>query len=219
LIGVIVVCAIIIGVVFHGSNTTDDEYTRVGISETKENQYTKKSNDVPKENIESKKKESTAKESTVKTTPSNEFSEENFEFVYGKQNILTDPTYKRVDNTRYSFYYSVPTHFIKDTYEEIYYAPDKTAKMKVVLMSNDTGRSLSSVMNEYINGIGGDVTYSANGETWFALSITSNGNSYYIKGFVDHYVRAFIFSCPKEYVDIYSGYINYIEGNSKRTDV
>ena len=73
-------------------------------------------------------------------------------------------------------------------------------------------------MNEHISKLGGTVEYKASGKDWFALSVKKNGECYYIKGFVDQYVRMMYMEFPAEYLDGYKGYLEYMEDNYKRTD-
>lgn len=101
----------------------------------------------------------------------------------------------------------------------MYQPYDNSAVMEINAYSNTYNMSVQEAMNSYISLIDGTVKYSANGDTWFALSIQKDGVDYYIKCFVDHYIRYFTFSFPDQYLDVYEPYINYIEDNFKRTDV
>lgn len=114
----------------------------------------------------------------------------------------------------------IRSHFVKDdTSDNItYYSPDKTAVMEIIASDNASNKSVTDVMNGYIASIDGEVTYSASGETWFAVSMRKDGVAYYIKGFVDNYIREFTFDFPSEYLDVYDDYIEHIEDNFKRTD-
>ena len=143
-----------------------------------------------------------------------------YSFRSGEQNLTTEPTYVTVSDSQYSYYCHVPNHFVKDdTSDHItYYSPDKTAVMKIIAFNNSSNKSVADVMNNYIASIGGEVTYSASGESWFAVSIRKDNVAYYIKGFVDHYIREFTFDFPIEYLDIYDDYISHMEDNFKRTD-
>lgn len=144
---------------------------------------------------------------------------EQFSYAYNQDNINENPTYKRVEDSQYSYYCAVPMHFIEDIEGRQYRAPDNTAIMKIIADNNRSNMTVEQAMNEYISEVGGTVTYSAKGDTWFAVSMEKDGIAYYMKGFVDHYIREFSFSFPTEYLGIYDIYINYIEDNFKRTDV
>ena len=150
-------------------------------------------------------------------------SEENekiYSFRSGERNLITEPTYITVSNDQFSYYCHVPSHFVKDDASDniVYYSPDKTAVMEIIASNNTDNKSVSDVMNDYITSVGGEVTYSASGESWFAISIRKDDIAYYIKGFVDDYIREFTFDFPAEYLDVYDDYINHIEDNFKRTN-
>ncbi len=142
-----------------------------------------------------------------------------FSYTFNQENITESPTYTRIENSEYSYYCAVPKHFIEDVAGKVYRAPDNTALMDIRSKSNTSNMTVEQAMNEYISEIDGTVTYSASGDTWFAVSIEKDGIAYYMKGFVDHYIREFTFSFPTKYLDVYDVYINYIEDNFKRTDV
>ena len=144
-----------------------------------------------------------------------------YNFGLNPYGLNQSPTYTKISNSSYSFYCYVPTHFTctSSTLPMVYHAPDNSAKMEIDAYYNSYNMSVQEAMNSYISLIGGTVKYSANGDTWFALSIQKDGVDYYIKCFVDHYIRYFTFSFPDQYLDTYELYINYIEDNFKRTDV
>ena len=145
--------------------------------------------------------------------------EEEFDFRYGVTDIIENPEYKMISNSKYEYYCHVPSHFVADhDLDRVrYYSPDHTAVMEIVSYINTENKTAKEALNERIAALGGEVSYSASGETWFAVAIRKNGNSYYTKGFVDKYVREFIFDFPTEY-EIYREYVEYMEDNFKRTD-
>jgi len=146
-------------------------------------------------------------------------AEEDFDFRFGATGIVTNPDYQMIYDNNYSFYCYVPSHFLK--YETLggvrYYAPDKTAVLDITAYINSANRTPKELLDARIAELGGEVTYSASGDTWFAVSIRKNGVSYYTKCFVDHYVREFRFNFPTEY-EMYRDYVEYIEDHFKRTD-
>ncbi len=141
-----------------------------------------------------------------------------FSYARYQSSMINNPTYEIINNYGYDYRCAVPEHFIKDSDSETYYAPDDTAIMEIRAKNNTYNMTVQQALNEYIDEIGGTVTYSAKGDEWFAVSIEKDGIAYYMKGFVDHYIREFAFSFPSEYLDNYSSYIEYIEDNFKRTD-
>ncbi len=159
-------------------------------------------------------------EESEKPVNTHKTGEEKGEFPYrfNEYAIIEYPTYTRIYNDDYSYYCAVPDHF-RILSDGIYYAPDNTALMTITADVNFEALSTEQVMYRYIAEIGGKVSYSATGDEWFALSMEKDGISYYRKCYVDHYIRAFSFSFPDEYLDIYDKYINYIEDNFRRTDV
>lgn len=152
---------------------------------------------------------------------SNDISLDASEFSYAlnQTNINANPVYKTVSDSEYNYYCAVPAHFVEDVAGHMYHAPDKTALMNIYAESNVYDLNVEQVMNQYIYEVGGTVTYSASGDTWFAVSMEKDGVTYYMKGFVDHYIREFTFNYPSEYVEVYDKYINYIEDHFKRMDV
>jgi hypothetical protein len=50
---------------------------------------------------------------------------------------------------------------------------------------NANGATVPQAMREYRNAVGGETSYEANGDTWFAMRIDKGGMAYYRKLFVD----------------------------------
>ena len=166
--------------------------------------------DEPEEELEDEEAEVEVSEQPAK---------EDFDFRFGVTGIPENPDYTYFSDKDYAYYCHIPSHFLNDytTERARFYAPDKTAVMELIAYYNTKNKTPRDIMNERIEAVGGEVTYSASGETWFAVAMRKNGISYYTKGFVDHYIREFTFDFPTEY-EVYKGYVEYIEDNFKRTD-
>lgn len=141
-------------------------------------------------------------------------------YTRSKDYVSSTEAYQRMINDTYHYYCDYPSDFVHTRGDnmEIFTAPDQTAVMKVYSATNAAGQTRDSEMQSIINQLGGTVEYSATGNEWFAVSITSNHICYYVKGYVDDYIREFIFYFPEEYLTFYDSYIEHIEANFRRTD-
>lgn len=145
---------------------------------------------------------------------------ENYELKFGVVGLNSSPSYTRKVNEKYSYYCDIPDNFNQYSYgdTESYISSDNTAIMQLISRENDESDDVAKVMNSVISDLGGMVSYSASGEEWFAISIEKENICYYVKGFVDEYVRKFVFYFPNEYLEVYSDYIEHIEDNFKRIE-
>ncbi len=146
-----------------------------------------------------------------------------FGFAYGVTSLNTNPTYGR--STENLYYCDIPDNFMYletvgsgNNITKSYAPTNQTALMQLVVQENTAGDDVTTVKNRFWTDVGGTVTYSPSGDDWFAMSIENGDDCYYIKGFVDDYIREFIFCFPKEYMDVYSGYVEHIEDNYKTID-
>lgn len=144
--------------------------------------------------------------------------------ISGKQSYgeeVGNPTYLTYNDSAYKLSCAYPSHFIKteNIKEEdrfLLESPNKIAKMSICAIQNNSTLSAKAVMQQYINSMGGNIEYQANGDTWYATSITVGDKWYYRKCFVHNdYISWFDFNYPIRYNDMYQSYINYIEDNFK----
>lgn len=135
--------------------------------------------------------------------------------------LIENPAYLMFDDSEFNTYCAYPSHFISQSVSGktrlSLVSPDGRTTMKLLAEYNTNGTTVEWAMNEYQSYIGGEAAYKANGDTWFAMSIEKDGMVYYRKLFVDDInIRCFDFICPKDELNIYNGYVNYIEDNFKR---
>ena len=150
--------------------------------------------------------------------PAIDVSGDEFGFRYGVSDIINNPSYSRFNSQNYSFYCDLPAHFYRVEGSNLWRSPDDTAQVELIAYVNENGLTPKQALDQYITEIGGSVFYSDTGTDWFAVSLSRDGIEYYEKCFVDDYIRAFEFICPHEYIKIYSGYIEHMEKNFKRTE-
>jgi len=137
-------------------------------------------------------------------------------------NIIDSPTYYRLESPKYSYYIDIPTHFIEDKHSDEKYrmfnAPDGTAAIAVLVNENFDQKTSDVLLQEIIEDYGDGITYKANGDSWIAMSATTDSISTYQKIFIKDNIYTFRFTCDEEYVDIYKNYIEHIEDNFKTTN-
>lgn len=149
----------------------------------------------------------------------------NNDFVYGRpqSSFNLNPTYTRIYSNGYHWYCDIPDNFDQTEFgvDPAFEAKDGTAKMKIESKSNVYNKTLNEVRTEYLNDMNGVDVLKLSGNDWFAASFVVDGVAYYKKCYVDHYIRSFEFSFPKEYLDmgVYNDYIEHIEENFRRTDI
>lgn len=196
------------------TDESEDEKYKEEAEEAEEAEEIEEPEEPEEEELEEAAEEITSEPGTIWASTG-----DGFDFIYGATDIVTNPDYRTVYDAGYQFYCDVPNHFIKDDTSGgvRFYAPDRTAVMDITAYINAESRTPKELMNEHIEALGGEVTYSASGETWFAVSVRKNGVSYYTKAFVDHYVREFSFDFPTEY-EMYRDYVEYLEDHFKRID-
>ncbi len=141
-------------------------------------------------------------------------------FAYNKSSVASIPSYSRLVNDTCLYYCDYPRDFThsQQANMEVFTSPDNTAVMKVYARKNSYNQTVKGEYNSTVNAIGGTIEYSSSGDDWYAVSITKNGIAYYVKGYVDEYIREFIFYFHNEYLDFYDEYIEHIEDNFKRTN-
>lgn len=89
-------------------------------------------------------------------------------------------------------------------------APDRSANMTISIEKVNSN-PIQPEYQQYLNEIGGNVTYKASKETFYAASILKNGLHYYrYCKYKNGYVLRFHFECDETYLDIYSKYIDHI---------
>lgn len=198
----VVACIITIFLLFAGNNASNDYETNIPAEEKQS------------ESVKSKKLELPEKsQKTEENTPTD-------------NGVVLNPSYTVYTDNEYSFVCPYPSHFLKkqgfddDTLRLYLEAPTGTASMSINAVENFDGLSVDEVMEFAIKSFGGEVSYKASGDTWFALSMKKNDVYCYRKCFVDgNYIRYFDFRCSKAELDSgYTKYIEYIEKNFRRTD-
>jgi len=129
------------------------------------------------------------------------------------------PSYAVYKNATYNFECAYPTDFVNVAPEGInavktLQSQDGTAVMIIRACENSDGISIDDAMKDYYNVYGDDVTYQANGDTWYVFARESGNKSYYRKCFIKNgNIYCMDFEFNREDMDIYSPYIEYIEDN------
>lgn len=158
----------------------------------------------------------------IKSTPieSSTLSSSTSNVQLDNENV-ENPTYLTYNDSFLKLSCAYPSHFVKTENVKaedrlLLKSPNKIANMSICVIQNNSTLSAKAVMQQYINSMGGNIEYQANGDTWYATSITVGDMWYYRKCFVHNdYISWFDFNYPIRYNDMYQKYINYIEDNFK----
>lgn len=132
-----------------------------------------------------------------------------------------DATYSIYRNDTYGFYCAYPDNFTQVSPQGVnalktFISEDGTVKMTIRASANSDSITTQEALNDFIRAYGGTVSYKSSGDTWYAVSVVSEGRSIYRKLFNENgslYCMDFEMNAGDE--DKYSPYIEYIEDNFK----
>lgn len=139
------------------------------------------------------------------------------------EETIYDEMYKHYIDEEFNFYCAIPAHFtlgesIGGGNRITLASPNNDAFMFIGATLNSLGLSAKDVMNQYIADAGDQVDYNDYGDTWYVVSKTVDGTSYYRKCFVEDTIRWFEFSIKETSAEPYGKYIEYIEDNFKKSN-
>ncbi len=132
-----------------------------------------------------------------------------------------DITYSTYTNNTYGFYCAYPDNFNEVDPRGVnslktFVSEDGSAEMTIRASVNTNSVSTEESLNDFINAYGGNVSYEASGDTWYAISVTSEGRLFYRKLFNKNgYLCCMDFSMNEGEKDKYGPYVEYIEDNFK----
>ncbi len=140
----------------------------------------------------------------------------NYAFATGKVFDEAIPReYTTYENYKYAIQCKVPSAFRHQSDGDVevrYAAKDTTAYMDIGAMENTVGWSLDDVKDATVEQLGRPHEYHSDGESWFEVSATVNGISYYRKCYVDDaFVRYFELVYPSEYAQVYKDVVSDIK--------
>ena len=122
-------------------------------------------------------------------------------------------------NADYGFYCAYPAEFLSEEPKGVnavkaFVSPDGTAEIIIRANTNSGGLTAEAALSELISAYGDSITYKANGNTWYAASVTRNGRSMYRKFFAtESSIYCMDFEMNEGDEEKYSPYIEYMENN------